>query len=77
MSRSGGVEAHSHVGEGHVCVVGIVGGLVGLGVEWLGIDVVLCQTGREVENVLSCRIHGTEAREKRAKAIDMFARYET
>jgi len=43
MSRSGGVEAHGHVGVGHVWVVGIEGrvgfGVNGSGLGGFGVDV--------------------------------------
>jgi hypothetical protein len=57
MSRSGGVEAHSHVGEGHVAVVGIEG----------------CKRAGEDEKVrqLVRRIHGSDMRERRANVKDM------
>jgi hypothetical protein len=68
MSRSGGVEAHSHVGEGHVCVVGIAG-LGGLDVEFdgFGVDWRI----EDVDSTLRCRIRGVSLLEQRAKAIDI------
>jgi hypothetical protein len=63
MSRSGGVEAHSHVGDGHVCVVGIAGG----GVEVEGVDWRI----EDVDSNLSCRIRGVSLLEQRPKAIDI------
>jgi hypothetical protein len=59
ISRSGGDEAHSHVGEGHVAVVG-------MGV-WRRASVV--ENGRRNAGRQASRMHG--ARERRANVKDM------
>jgi hypothetical protein len=56
MSRSGGEEVHSHVGEGHVAIVG-------MGVWWRA-DVVAKVRGNVVRQ--ASRMHGAGARERRA-----------
>jgi hypothetical protein len=57
ISRSGGVEAHSHVGEGHVAVVGI--------------DVWRRVGEDERARRLGRRIHGADMRKRRARVKDM------
>ena len=56
ISRSEGVEAHAQVGEGHVCVVGMV---------------VDARCVRVVEKERRDRMYGTDERTRRTEAKDI------
>lgn len=58
ISKSGGVAAHAHVGDGHDSVYGT---------DWSG----ACRRGVMVEKERKVRMHGARARDRRKRLMDI------